>query len=68
MGEKQLTTEETLAEELQRRFHKIHPSEARYIVGLLIDLIAERSEDKAEEAVDKHERDYDHDNWGYGGT
>ncbi len=29
-------------------------------VDLLVDLIAERSEDKAEEVLDKHERDYDH--------
>ena len=32
-------------------------------VDLLVDLIAERSEDKAEEVLDKHERDYDHNNW-----
>ena len=31
-------------------------------VDLLVDLIAERSEDKAEEVLDKHERDYDHNN------
>ncbi|KKK65980.1 hypothetical protein LCGC14_2968690 [marine sediment metagenome] len=29
-------------------------------VDLLVDLIAERSEDKAEEVLDKHKRDYDH--------
>ena len=62
---KNLTTEETLAEELSRRFARtppgIHPSEARYLVDLLIDLIAERSEEKAEEIIENHKIDYDHD-------
>ena len=60
-----LTTEEALVEEFQKRFSRtppgMHPSEARYLVDLIIDLIAERSEDEAEEAVDSHERKYDHD-------
>ncbi len=62
---KNLTTEEALVEEFQKRFSRtppgMHPSEARYLVDLIIDLIAERAEDKAEEAVDSHERKYDHD-------
>lgn len=62
MGENnksQLTTEEELKELLLSSTGE--DDEVDRFVGLIIDLIAERSEDVAEEVVDKHERDYDHD-------
>lgn len=57
---KQLTTEETLQEELREHLPGASEDDVIYLVDVLIDLIAERSEEKAEEIVDKHERDYDH--------
>ena len=61
MDEKQLTTEETIRE-LMRNGSADNQREDRF-VNLLLDLIAERSEEKAEERIDQHERDYDHNNW-----
>ena len=64
MGDKQLTTEEELKKQFKSIFEeydgsKIDDDTAR-LVGIIIDLIAERSEEKAEEAVDEHVREWDH--------
>lgn len=62
MDEKHLTTEEALKKLISQDYEEMEETEvADRFVDLLIDLIAERSEGKAEETVDQHERDYDHD-------
>ena len=58
---KNLTTEEALKKLIAGDYEEMDESEATdRFVDLLLDLIAERSEEKAEEVLDKHERDYDH--------
>ena len=58
---KNLTTEEALEKLISQEYERTEETEvADRFVDLIIDLISERSEDKAEEVLDKHIRDYDH--------
>ena len=61
---KSMTTEEELRGLLKRDGDTEDTLEMEDIdrfVELIIDIIAERADEKAEEAIDRHERNYDHD-------
>ena len=60
---KQLTAEEELNALMLHGYENIGGEKNRItrFVDLIIDLIAERSEEKAEEIIENHKIDYDHD-------
>ena len=60
----QFTPEEELKKQFKDIFEEYDGSkiddDTSRLVDIIIDLIAERSEEKAEEIVDRHEREWDH--------